>query len=125
MTPWVLVLLALAGGAGAVLRFVLDGVVSTRNRTRLPLGTVVINLTGSFVLGAVTGLALVHLVPGPLRLIVGTGFLGGYTTLSAASVEAARLSATRPGTAGLVLLLAVPAAAVALAALGLLAGTAF
>ena len=81
---------ALAGGVGAVARFVLDGLVRSRV-TSFPVGTVVVNVTGSFVLGLVTGLALAHVVPDELRLVVGTGFCGGYTTFSTASFETVRL----------------------------------
>jgi CrcB protein len=83
--------LAVAGGVGAVARFVMDGLVRTRASTSFPLGSVVINITGSFVLGVVTGLALSHVVTDDLRLIVGTGFCGGYTTFSTASFETVRL----------------------------------
>lgn len=86
------VLVAVAGGLGAVLRFVVDGLVSRRNRLRVPLGTAVVNVTGSFVLGLLTGWALTHDVDRQLTLIVGTGLLGGYTTFSTASVEAVRLA---------------------------------
>ena len=82
---------ALAGGVGAVARFVLDGLVRSRVASWFPVGTVVVNVTGSFVLGLVTGLALAHVVPDELRLVVGTGFCGGYTTFSTASFETVRL----------------------------------
>ena len=82
---------ALAGGVGAVARFVLDGLVRSRLASWFPVGTVVVNVTGSFVLGLVTGLALAHAVPEELRLVVGTGFCGGYTTFSTASFETVRL----------------------------------
>ena len=82
---------ALAGGLGAVSRFVLDGLVRTRVSASFPVGTVVVNVTGSFVLGVVMGLTLVHAVPEELRLVVGTGFCGGYTTFSTASFETVRL----------------------------------
>ena len=81
---------ALAGGVGAVARFVLDGLVRFRVAS-FPVGTVLINVTGSFVLGLVTGLTLAHVVPEELRLVVGTGFCGGYTTFSTASFETVRL----------------------------------
>jgi CrcB protein len=49
-------LVALAGGLGAVARFVVDAEVSRRgSRLGLPFGTAVINITGSFLLGLVTG----------------------------------------------------------------------
>ena len=86
---------ALAGGLGAVARFGLDGLVRMRVSASFPLGTVVVNVTGSFVLGLVTGLTLAHAVPEELRLVVGTGFCGGYTTFSTASFETVRLVARR------------------------------
>jgi CrcB protein len=90
---WLFVAVAVAGGLGAVARFALDGVVRARmsGASPFPIGTVVINVTGSFVLGVVTGLALAHAVPDELRLVVGTGFCGGYTTFSTASLETVRL----------------------------------
>ena len=91
MTVVVVVLLVVAGGFGAVARFVLDGVVLKRFAGAFPLGTVLINLTGSFTLGLLTGLALAQVLPDPVRLVAGTGFLGGYTTFSTASVETVRL----------------------------------
>ena len=81
---------ALAGGVGAVARFMLDGLVRYRVAS-FPVGTVLVNVTGSFVLGVVTGLTLAHVVPEELRLVVGTGFCGGYTTFSTASFETVRL----------------------------------
>lgn len=83
--------MALAGGLGAVARFVLDGFVKSRVGTSFPVGTVVVNVTGSLVLGLVTGLVLAHTVAEPVRLVVGTGFCGGYTTFSTASFETVRL----------------------------------
>lgn len=86
-----LIWVALAGGVGAVSRFVLDGLVRTKWSSSIPVGTVLINVTGSFVLGVVTGMALAHAVPDELHLVAGTGFCGGYTTFSTASFETVRL----------------------------------
>lgn len=86
--------LALAGGLGAVTRFVVDTFLARRNPFRTPLGTLVVNLTGSFLLGLLTSGFLTgsaHSTGATIRLVVGTGFCGGYTTFSTASVEAARL----------------------------------
>lgn len=89
-----MLLLALGGGLGAVTRFVVDAFVARRNQFRVPLGTMLINITGSLVLGLVTGL-LVAASTGSsgatVRAVVGTGFCGGYTTFSTASVETVRL----------------------------------
>jgi CrcB protein len=94
MTPIIFVALAFAGGLGAAARFVLDGLLQSR-ATSYPLGTLVINVSGSFLLGLVTGLALSALVPAEALSIVGSGFLGGYTTFSTASVESVRLIQAR------------------------------
>lgn len=81
----------LAGSAGAVSRFVLDGVIRSRLKTEFPYATVLINITGSAVLGVVAGLAAFHSAPEQVQAIVGVGFCGGYTTFSTASVETVRL----------------------------------
>lgn len=85
------VLLSLAGALGAVARVVADGVVRARYGRRFPVGTVAINVTGSLVLGVLTGLVLAHDAPDGVRTIAGAGFCGGYTTFSTASFETARL----------------------------------
>lgn len=86
-----LILVGLGGSAGAVSRFVLDGVIRSRLAVRIPAGTVTINVTGSFVLGVLTGLVLFHGAPSMLTTVAGTGFCGGYTTFSTASFETVRL----------------------------------
>ena len=91
MSAVVVLLTVVAGGLGAVARFVLDGVGRGRSAATFPLGTALINVTGSFALGLVTGLVLAAVAPDPLRAVVGTGFLGGYTTFSTASYETVRL----------------------------------
>lgn len=95
-------LVALAGGAGAAARFVVDGLVRSRARTALPLGTIFINVSGSLLMGILAGLVMAHQAPESLQLILGTGFLGGYTTFSTASLETVRL--VQSGRTGLALL---------------------
>jgi CrcB protein len=85
------VIICVAGGVGAALRLILDGLIRTRIMSAYPVGTTVINLTGSFLLGLLTGLATSQLVPHQWQLIIGTGLLGGYTTFSTASFETVRL----------------------------------
>jgi CrcB protein len=84
-------LVSMAGGLGAVARLVLDGLIRGRHALEYPVGTTLINVSGSFLLGLLGGLALRHALPTSLHLVLGTGFLGGYTTFSAASVETVRL----------------------------------
>ena len=85
------VLICVAGGVGAALRLILDGAIRARTASSYPVGTTVINVTGSFLLGLITGLATSQLLPLQWQLMIGTGFLGGYTTFSTASFETVRL----------------------------------
>ncbi|RDV45844.1 fluoride efflux transporter CrcB [Leifsonia sp. ku-ls] len=122
MTVLLVVAVGLAGGVGAVARFVLDGVLRARVRVAFPLGTTVINVTGSFLLGLVTGLALAHGLPPEWRAVLGTGFLGGYTTFSTASYETVRLAQQRRYRAALMNGVAMLVLALAAAGLGLWLG---
>ena len=88
-------LLALAGGVGAGLRFMVDGLVRANSRTALPVATMLINITGSLLLGLLTGLVAGHYTDTIAGLILGTGLLGGYTTFSTASFETVRLIQAR------------------------------
>lgn len=125
MTPLVFVALALAGGVGAVCRYTLDSAIRARTASATPWGTMTINLTGSFALGILTGLAAVSLLPAAWLAVAGTGFLGGYTTFSTASVETVRLLQERRFGAGAAVALGTLIAAVALAGLGLWLGSRF
>ncbi|QGF23919.1 fluoride efflux transporter FluC [Raineyella fluvialis] len=95
MSPLVFLAVCLAGGVGAALRFVADGWIRSLVSMRFPFATTVINVTGSFVLGLVTGAAGAHAVPAVWSAVLGAGLLGGYTTFSTASVEAVRLLLAR------------------------------
>lgn len=112
------VLVALAGGLGAMARFSLDSWISARWRSSLPMGTVVINVTGSLLLGLLTGWAL-RSGDSPWLAIVGIGFLGGYTTFSTASVEAARLARSGRGGGAVVHAMVMMMLGLAAAVLGL------
>lgn len=91
MSPVLVLALAVAGGLGSVARFVLDGVLRSGRPGILPVPTMVINVSGSLLLGLLTGAALATALPPEWALVCGTGFLGGYTTFSTASSETARL----------------------------------
>ncbi|MDT0156535.1 fluoride efflux transporter CrcB [Microbacterium sp. ARD32] len=123
MTPLLFCGIALAGGLGAATRFLLDGIIRSRTGGRMPWGTIVINLAGSFLLGLITGFAGGHLLPESVQLVAGAGFLGGFTTFSTASFETIRLLQERRWVAGAINGLGVLVAATALAGLGLWIGS--
>jgi CrcB protein len=113
VSAWVWIGVALLGGAGAVTRFVLDGVISARWEGDLPLGTLAVNLSGAFGLGLVTGLGLA----GNTLLLAGAATLGAYTTFSTWMLETHRLAEDREhriAAANVVLSLAAGIGAVAL-----------
>jgi CrcB protein len=87
--------IAVAGALGAPARYILDTVVQDRRGGVFPLGTLVINVTGSFVLGVLTGLVLFHAFPTDARIVLGTGFCGAYTTFSTFAYETVRLAEER------------------------------
>jgi CrcB protein len=91
MTVLTFVLVAFAGGLGSALRLAVDTAVTARWSRGMPLGTVVVNVSGSFLIGLVAGAAAASVLPGEVVAVLATGLLGGYTTFSAASVEVARL----------------------------------
>jgi len=129
VTPLLFIATALAGGVGAGLRFVVDGTVkdalaaSSARRSRpassYPWGTAAVNVSGSLLLGVVTGLALGAVVSPTWRAVLGTGLLGGYTTFSTAMVDTVRLLASGRRGAGLANALGLLVACVAAAGLGL------
>jgi CrcB protein len=91
VSAWGWAAFVLAGAVGAPTRYLVDGAVQRRARTSSPLGTFVVNASGSFVLGVVTGLALHHGLSRTGRMVVGTGFCGAYTTFSTFTFETVRL----------------------------------
>ena len=88
--PLTVIAITVAGGLGAVARLVLGGAIQHAVRTSFPIGTVVINISGSFLLGLIMSSALASAGPAWLA-IAGTGFCGGFTTFSTASVDSADL----------------------------------
>ncbi|WP_290513869.1 CrcB family protein [Aeromicrobium sp.] len=82
------VTVALGGALGTLTRYLVDEGLADR---LFPVATFLVNITGSFALGALLATLLVRdggaSPRHPLRLLLGTGFLGGYTTYSALAVE--------------------------------------
>ena len=87
-----LLLVGLAGGAGAGLRFLVDAKVNEKNTLRdFPLGTVVVNVSACFLIGFIVA----NLPRGDWNTILATGLVGGYSTFSTASLDAAKLFLAR------------------------------
>ena len=117
--PVSLVAVAVAGGVGAVLRLVTDGIVSSLVGARLPWGTLLINVAGSAGLGVLLGSG----ADGQATLILGTGLLGGFTTFSTASFESAALLFDKRWAAAILYAVATLVLCVAAAALSYLAAS--
>jgi CrcB protein len=91
MTALVWLLVLVIGGAGSVLRFLVDGVVAARAGKAFPFGTLAVNISGALILGFVTGLALNR----DAALLAGTAAVGSYTTFSTWMLETQRVSEER------------------------------
>jgi CrcB protein len=87
MSPFAWIGVGVFGAAGAYARFAVAAAVTARRPGAFPWGTFVVNLTGGFALGVLTGAG----VTGAALCVVGTGFMGGYTTFSTWMVETQRL----------------------------------
>ena len=116
-------LVAVAGGAGAILRALLIHHIGLRRADPLPVGTLIVNGSGSLLLGLLTGLALYHGLGGTYVAAVGVGLCGGYTTWSTASWETVHLIHTGHRTEAVVYTLGslVVCIGAAAAAIGLMA----
>ena len=121
MNPAVWAGVAVIGGLGSMARFMVDRAVARRAARSFPFGTLTVNISGAVLLGFITGLALSHTV----ALLVGTAFVGAYTTFSTWMLETQRLSEERQNASALAnivvsIVLGVAAAAAGQALAGLL-----
>ncbi len=91
MNPTVWAAVAAAGGAGAVLRFLVDHAVARRAARSFPLGTLTVNLSGVVLLGLIGGMVLSP----AMALLVDTALIGSYTTFSTWMLETHRLAEER------------------------------
>lgn len=119
MSALLLLGVAVAGGLGAGLRYLVDAGITAVVRGRFPWGILVVNVTGSFTLGVLTGLNAAS----DLTWVVGAGLLGGYTTFSTVAVETWLLGEARRTFASWANGLGTAVACVGGAALGVLVGT--
>lgn len=104
----------LAGGVGAVLRFLVDGAVGRRMAKSFPFGTLAVNISGATLLGLLGALSLNRYA----ALLAGTAFVGSYTTFSTWMLETQRLDEERQHGKALANVILSLVAGVAAAALG-------
>lgn len=83
--------IALGGAAGSVLRYLIGGAVQRAGGAAFPAGTLVVNVTGCFLIGVFAQHYMNVQVHPAMRTLLITGFCGGYTTFSAFSLETAGL----------------------------------
>ncbi|WP_313799298.1 fluoride efflux transporter CrcB [Cytobacillus sp.] len=112
-------LVGIGGFFGAISRYVVTSYFQRKLQGKIPLGTLSVNLIGSFLLGYLLG----KTESNELILFLGTGFMGAYTTFSTFNLEAVKLLASKEKTAGLIYIAATYAGGITLAFLGMLAGT--
>ena len=112
-------LVGLGASVGAVGRYLLDQAVTRQRPRAFPAGTWVINVTGSFILGLLTGLGAHHGLSPHVVTVLGVGVCGGYTTFSTFGYETVRLTEDGLGLVALGNLLVGVATGMAAAALGL------
>lgn len=87
-----LLLVGAGGFFGAISRYLVDGWVSDWTGGTFPWGTLVINLSGSFVLGLLFALSIERAaIPSSIRAPILVGFIGAYTTFSTLTLESWRL----------------------------------
>jgi len=115
-------LMALAGGVGAALRLLLNASVHRRIASTYPVAMSVINVSGSFVLGLVVGLAGGRVMPQSWTVVLGVGLVGGFTAFSTTSFQTLRLLQEHHTVLALLNSFGMLAAAVVVAAIGLWLG---
>lgn len=83
-----LVLVALGGGIGSVLRYLVSKIVYKWFSAYIPMGTFAVNVLGCFMIGLFFGLAIKNAsYQGDMRILLMTGLCGGFTTFSAFALE--------------------------------------
>lgn len=110
MAPLDFAWVGLGGGLGSVLRWAVGRIVGERYHGGFPLATLLINVSGAFVIGYLSVLIGVDWRDRYSTAIIAavlTGGLGGYTTFSSMQLDAVKLAATAPRRALFYLLLSV------------------
>lgn len=92
--------LATGGFLGAMARYGMQTFFSTRLTAAWPMGTLLVNILGSFLLGSIVGMGIV----GSLTIFLGAGFMGAFTTFSTLNLEIVQLFQQGKGKVGIIYL---------------------
>lgn len=98
-------LVGIAGAIGALVRYLVGRFFAERVSSQFPVGTLVINVSGAFLIGLLAGLVGHQVVSASVQLVAATGFLGGYTTFSTMQWESVQLMRSGSVSQGLLYLL--------------------
>lgn len=114
-----------AGGLGAAARYLVESTLGAflGRRGRPGWGLAAINILGSGIIGVLAALAARSLLAAEWQTVVATGFLGGFTTFSAASLDVVETDRSRGRNAAIRRALVVPLGAIAACALGYWVGS--
>ena len=111
-------LVGIGGFFGAICRYLITSYFQRKLSRKIPLGTLAVNWIGSFLLGYLLGIT----EDNELTLLLGTGFMGAFTTFSTFNLEAVKLLASKEKTAGIIYIAITYTGGILLAFLGLAAG---
>jgi len=92
LAPLFIALVGVSGALGAVSRYLLGRFIAERVISQFPLGTLIINVTGAFLIGVLFALVGHKIISTGQQTILATGFLGGYTTFSTMSWEGVQIA---------------------------------
>jgi len=116
-------LIALGGAIGTVLRYLTSGLAAKWLGVDFPYGTLIVNLVGSFLIGVIHQLGTESMVlPDDMRWFLTTGVMGGLTTYSAFSYETVRLMEAQAWTEAWLNVVVTTVSCLALCFLGIAAG---
>ena len=114
-------MIALGGSAGALSRFIVSAFINNLASASFPLGTLFLNLTGSFIIGFLFQVYQSVLVSDEIKMFLTVGFLGSYTTFSTYSLETLNMLLAHEYKSAAVNILASNILAVAMSLLGMIA----